>query len=150
LQFFRGSMCDQVSARTDTTSTACTPLDIPSVAIENRTERTVRIAIDALVPCGNGSSGVENIWVLALNNETDEVSGPGQRAQLPDAFTFALSGGPVGVTAPPGEAGATRSWEAEGADAQFQGFFDPEGWPDGVVTSERLTPDASEATLRSI
>jgi len=146
LRFFEGSMCDQVSVRTDMTSRTCNALDVPSVAIDRRTERDVDVPVDLLVPCGEGGSGVENIWVLAVDNETSEVSGAGQQAQFNIAFNFTTPSAPGTLTARPGENAVTLTWDAEG-DAQFEVFVDPDGCTDGEVTSEELTPDATESTL---
>lgn len=147
LQFFEGSQCNDVTVRNDNTSDLCTPLDIPSVAINGLREVETTITASQLVPCEEGGSGVVNIWVLAVDNSTSEVNGAGQMDQFDIGFAFEGLPAPGGFTASGGEAAIILSWDVLSAAQSYDVFVDPMGCTDGVVTSERLMRDPPDDTL---
>lgn len=149
LQFFQGASCDDVSVRTDTTNTSCQELAVPADAIDMRAQQDVDIVAGDLVPCEEGGSGVQTIWVLALNNPSDTVTGAGQAVSFPVAYDFVAPSAPSGLTVNPGESAAQLTWDATTDQVSgYDIFVDPTGCSDtGEVTSPGLTSDPPDETL---
>ncbi len=157
LFFYQGSMCDDVTVRNSTTQQNCTQLDVTPVPTSNRSQIDATVPVTGLVPCATGGSGVRNIFVLALNNTSDTVTGSGQMATFPLAYDFVGPGAPSGFAATGGSA-AHLTWEAStdqvssyeifitpgcggtsGADASTSGL-------DASVALDGAVADASVAT----
>jgi hypothetical protein len=146
LQFYVGAMCDVVSIRTDTTSTMCVALDmIEPVAIDGRQQVDYDIRAGDLVPCDSGTgSGVQNIWVLAVDNNSSEVTGTGQKAQFNIAYDLTPPGGPTSLVADGGENSVELTWDAPSEAVQtYEVYFDPSGCADGTPTGSLSDPPAS-------
>jgi hypothetical protein len=136
LEWFRGSACDDPSARNDVASTSCDPLAIDPVTIGGRTQVDVGVRVGSLVPCElDGAAGVEPLWVLALDNAADSVSAPGQSASFLIAYDFARP-------APPNASyvadETTFEVTTDGGATRYELFLDPVGCTDGVPTSDAL------------
>jgi MYXO-CTERM domain-containing protein len=150
LRFYEGANCNDPAVRTSTTTTSCNELSVPPVAIDGRSEREVGILARDLVPCDEGGSAVETIWVLALNNVNDTVTGRGQQVSFPIAFDFVPPSAPTSVASGGGEVDALVSWASSGDQvSEFQIFVDPTGCTDGVVTSPVLTMSPPDETALS-
>jgi len=149
LSFFEGQMCDDPTVRQDTTTTTCNELPA-TAATMNLAVVDVVVPVDELLPeqCRAGSgAGVETIWVLALNNDGETVTGAGQKVSFPLAFDFAPPAMVGSLRATGGESVATLTWSGGEANTTFQVFLDPNGCTgstpnaDGGLTGE--TPDPS-------
>lgn len=149
LQFFQGANCNDVSVRTDTTNTSCQELPVPPDAIDMRAQQDVDIVAGDLVPCETGGSGVQTIWVLALNNPTDTVTGAGQSVSFPVAFDFVPPSAPSGLSVAPGENAARLTWSATTDQVSgYDVFVDPTGCTDtGEVVSPGLTGEPPDESL---
>ncbi len=142
LFFFHGSSCNDPMVRTDMTSSACQATDAASVAINGRAQQDPPVLVRDLLPCDMATSGVRTIWVLALNDPTDAVTGAGQQVSFPLAYDFQVPSAPTDPSASGGEARATLTWSSAGSDVvEYQVFADATGCTDDVVTSPVLTGD---------
>lgn len=148
LRFFEGAGCSDPTVRTSTTTISCRELPVPDVAIDGRAQRDVDIAASDLVPCDEGGSGVWTIWVLALNNPNDAVTGTGQQASFPLAYDFIPPSAPTDLTSAGGQSSASVEWTAAGEQvSEYQVFADPTGCTDGTVTSTLLDPSMPDESL---
>jgi hypothetical protein len=152
LSFYEGTGCDDPTVRQDTTSTMCDPLEVPDQAYMMRTAiDDVAITLSDLLPtqCADGSgSGLQNVWVLALNNRGDTVSGAGQKVMFPLAFDFTPPSMVGSLQATGGEDVATLTWGGGEANTMYQIFLDPAGCTGSTPTSDgRLTTDPPDISL---
>lgn len=138
LHIYYGSMCETVSVRNDTTSTACTDLDLEH-SIDMNTQVDWGIPISDMIDCTTGSSGTRTIYVLAVDNSTSEVSGAGQLVSFPIAFDFSGPSAPSDFMATDGEGSTTLSWEASSDQITSYDVFFVENGCDG---SGNVTTDA--------
>ena len=151
LHFYRGSMCDDVMTRNDTTTETCTDLGL-SLATNMMTQVDPDIGVQTLLPdcVGSTSSGVRTIWVLAVNDETaDAVTGAGEQVSFPLAFDFAGPSAPTGFTARDGETAATLGWEGSTDEITTYEIFFVENGCDGmggVTTSAFADPNNPDVT----
>ncbi len=146
LHLFHGLNCDMASVRNDTTEEICTDLML-DYAIEMSTQIDVAIPISSLIDC-SGSAGARNIYVLALDDETSEVSGAGQLGMFPIAFDLVnRPSTPEALAVEADDAHMTLTWtEPRVHDGSYEVFFVPDGCDaEGLVTA-RLTdpPDLAD------
>lgn len=144
LHLFYGSNCEMVSVRNDTTDTSCTDLDL-EYAINMNTQVDQQIPVSSLIDCTSGSSGTRTIYVLAVDNETSEVSGAGQKVSFPIAFDFQGPSAPTGFTVANGETAMTLSWEASSDQiTSYDVFLVADGCDaDGNVTTTAFDDPAN-------
>lgn len=137
LRYYRGQQCDDVTVRTDLTTTICQEFDPRlSTTIMGNSMVTHTVAVSALVNCDATDSGLENIWVLAVDNENSEVTGAGQMAQFDIAYDFQGPGPPQNVTSSTSEMAATVRWDGTTEQVSaFDVYVVPGGCTDGVVTT---------------
>jgi len=143
LHFFHGSNCEMSSVRNDTTDTSCVDLTL-EYSINMNTEVNQEIPISSLIDCTGGSSGTRTIFVLALDNETSEVSGAGQAVSFPIAFDFAGPSAPTDLVARNGRSETTLEWTASTDQIdRYDVFFIANGCDaSGALTTDRLSdPD---------
>ncbi|HJL20148.1 MAG TPA: hypothetical protein RMH99_31065 [Sandaracinaceae bacterium LLY-WYZ-13_1] len=142
LQFWEGTNCDDPTVRVDETTTTCQPILLEGdtqleFAIEGRAMIDRMIPVSDLVPCGSGTSGTENIWVLAVENRNSEVTGAGQQVQFDVAYDFQGPSPPTDFSARDGEDSAEITWmgSSEGI-REYEVFYVPNGCVDGSPTAE--------------
>ncbi|MCA9604797.1 MAG: fibronectin type III domain-containing protein [Myxococcales bacterium] len=144
LHIYYGSMCETVTVRNDTTSTACTDLSLEH-SIDMNTQVDWAIPISDLIDCSTGSSGTRTIYVLAVDNSTSEVTGAGQKVSFPIAFDFAGPSAPSNLMATDAEDRTTLSWDASSDQITSYDVFFVEGGCDasGNVTTTAFDDPAN-------
>lgn len=148
LEWFQGANCNDPAVRTSTTTTSCQALPVQSTAIDGRSQVDVAVRAGDLIDCESNSSGVRTVWVLALNNPNDTVTGNGQSVSFPIAFDLAGPSQPTGLMGTGGEDAAHLTWDTPTtAVDKYQIFMDPNGCTDGTVTSTGLTSTPPDESL---
>ncbi len=143
LRFFHGTNCEMSSVRNDTTDTSCTelPLQIP---INMNTQVDEVIPIGSLIDCTAGGTGSRQVYVLALDNDTSEVTGMGQQVNFPIAYDFDGPTAPQDLAARAGESQMTLDWTASTDQLDgYEVYFVANGCDDEtrMVTTTRLTDE---------
>lgn len=149
LEFFEGASCEDVSVRTDTTSTMCNELPVPPDSIDMLSQQDIVIVARDLVPCDEAAgSALRNVFVLALSSPTDEVTGAGQIVEFPIAYDFDPPAAPGGLTVNPGESAAQLTWTAASGISSYDVFLDPTGCSaTGELISPGLMSDPPDESL---
>ncbi len=143
LHLYYGAMCETVSVRTDTTDTSCNDLEL-EYAIDMNTQVDQSIPVSSLIDCTAGSSGTRTIYVLAIDNETSEVTGAGQKVSFPIAFDFQGPSAPSGLTISDGETAMTLSWEPSSDQiTEYEVYFVENGCSGGAVTTTAFDDPAN-------
>lgn len=144
LQYFRGQNCDDPMVRTDLTTTICEEFDpARSTTIMGNTMVTDIVPVTELVNCDATDSGVENIWVLALDNANSTVTEAGQQAQFDIAYDFEGPRAPEDVMARTAEEATTVSWTGNtDQSSAFEIYVVPDGCMNGVVTTTVFDGDS--------
>jgi len=150
LHLFHGSNCEMSSVRNDTTDTSCSDLNL-EYSIDMNTEVNKQIPVSSLIDCTAGSSGTRTIYVLALDNETSEVTAAGQAVSFPIAFDFAGPSAPSMFAARDGESSVTLSWEATSDQVtQYDVFFVENGCDASGNVTTTLLDDPENPDLGSL
>jgi hypothetical protein len=149
LEWFEGGNCNDPAVRQDLTTTTCRELAVQPTSINRGSQVEVDVLVRDMIPECESATGSKtlNVWVLALSNPSDEVSGAGQQVNFPIAFDFDVPTAPSNVQAKPGEVAAEVTWSAQTGVREYQVFVDPMGCTDGEVTSEGLLSEPPDTSL---
>lgn len=132
LIFFEGSNCQVSTPARGSDESTCRPLDY-----EEPTEmlgmRDITIPLNRLLDCATMDAGEKDVFVLAIDNETDDVTAD-QVFTFPLRWDFSGPGAVSGLAVGAGEDAANLTWEGSTAMLRrYDVFLDPEGCVDGMV-----------------
>lgn len=150
LSFFEGQRCDDPTVRQSTTTTECNELPATAATMNQPIVDNVEIPVSELLAeqCEAGTgSGVQTIWVLALNAGGDAVSGAGQKTSFPLAFDFTPPTAVGSLRATGGEDVATLTWSGGEAGTTYEVFLDPNGCNGATPSSPGLMGETPDPTL---
>ncbi len=101
---------------------SCVELPVGPSPTDARSQIDIPVLVRDLLPCAGGGSGMEHVFVFAMNNPSDSVTGDGQATDFELPYDFSV---PFGLMAR-GGADIALSWDPPAGDvARYEVYLDP-------------------------